>query len=372
VLLILAVAGTAVLSGIANRRVVLPAALVAVTVSVLTGVSNGLHGLPAFDKLQLAAIGVLSAVAISKSGRGAALGAGLFGVTQAIATGLLALPHYDLAVASCDRKCGYFGFLMPGVQSSENALGLALAMAAPFVYLGFRGRPRVWLIAYLSLMVAATGSRSSVLAVLAMLIAIVLAHRSTPIRRFALALGVASLAMVSLVVPLRTTDPYAFSSRGYLWLTAHDRLSEAPWLGFGSQGWAQIRGSGLIGGSAIYSVHNLWMDTLYAGGIICCILLALLLAILVWSAGRAGFPSLVIVLAPALAGGILERTWSFSQANWLVWVLPATILATAQVHLTSTAVSPPDVVAGAEQSPALQSPSNLAANSPSVTALSAS
>lgn len=147
-----------------------PAGLLALAVWVLGALNNATSGQPVVSWGLLTTGVVLAAATLLEPGRGAILGAGLLGVSVAVASGLAGFLNWSVATRACRfDKCGPLGVLFRGVTGNENALAMLLAMSLPFVLLTFRGRARLLLPAFLAGMVWVTGSRSSWAAVAAVL-----------------------------------------------------------------------------------------------------------------------------------------------------------------------------------------------------------
>lgn len=294
-------------------------------------VSNGFNQLPIFTWGLFATGAAICAATVLPSGRGAILGAAVLGVSVAIVSIFLVIFRPEEAISGCRLgKCGPFGVLLFGAEGNENALGLILALALPFVAMAFSGRFRTLLVIFMALVVWATGSRSSLIAVVATLMVLVVCnpHIDERLRwrgrfkSFAVVVLIGGGA-IGLGLPFVTSDLNAYSLRGEVWRVAREALPHSWILGSGADGWSTLRSTGRISAVSIYSTHNLWLDALFSAGFVGLMLALIGLSLLV----RNGvFWVTILPLSAIFYAGIMERSWTVSTANWLVWVLPAMIL----------------------------------------------
>ena len=328
-----ALAGVLLLRRLTSEHVAIhTAGLVAIVLWAVANLASGLQD----GRLLTLGGGVLllclMAATVLPRGRGACLGAGIFGVTLAIASGLLGIFRYDLAFTSCTRKCTVLGSLLTGVFTSGNQLGVALAAAIPFAYLGFRGRARDVLTLYLGGMTFATGSRTATVAALVMVVALLIvrprldAGRRAPGRAVIAWIVLAGAVFSSAYVVRQYHDPYPFTSRPLLWHVASGYIQKSPWLGYGPEKWADISESmGEIPRAAADSVHNQWLDVLFRAGWIGAALLVCMVFAMVSSSGNAR-PGVLLVLATIAMIGISERAWSVGTVDLFSFSLVALIL----------------------------------------------
>jgi O-antigen ligase len=246
---------------------------------------------------------------------------------------MLSVVNYAAAVQLCNTKCGPLGVLYPGAAESENALGLILALATPFVYLAFEGRARIWLTGYIVFMAIMTGSRTSQVAVVATVVLLVLVRpsleRTDDIRRGRRTVGwaVGASCFVGVVAPFWVTDPGSLTQRGYVWSVARHAWDAAPWFGNGSKAWSTLADTGVISPAAVYSAHNELLDTLFVAGLCGAIVFMAFLVFLLRSPEPGRRTALYAIVLPALIAGVTERPWSFSGIDWLSWSLLAAVLA---------------------------------------------
>jgi hypothetical protein len=305
--------------------------LLAVLVCHASAVLHGDIPLRPFEVILLA---VLVGATAAPSGRSVHVGFGIFWACGAVVAGLAAVVQHDYSTFACAAdKCGLLGFNFRGWLDNENAIAMDLTLALPFVYLGFGRRSGTILSTYLLFLVLLSGSRTGTAAAVATYVLLIVVRPDIrrpefSRRKGALLYGALSVAaVVGLVLPFITQNPAAFTHRGYSWGLVRESLSTpGAWiLGSGSQAWEHVRQKGLIDFSAVYSVHNLWLQVLYSGGLVA---LALLIAAFVVLVVRAGRYSLVVgsVLAPVVFLAITESPWPTGVVNWLVWAVPGALL----------------------------------------------
>ncbi len=317
-----------------TRRVTIhTAGLIAIVLWAVAWLASGLNGGPVLSLSGVTLLGCLVAATVLPRGRGACVGAGLFGVTLAAASGLLAAMRFDVASVACRDDC-VLGAALTGVFANENLLATALVAALPFVYLGFRGRTRWWLVGYVAGMAVATGSRGAILTVVILLAALLVvrprldADRPAPARTaFAgLVLAAALLASVYIVQNDWTSSTQSLDDRPALWTVASEYRQEAPLFGYGPEKWETLYyETGEIPRSAQHSAHNQWVDVVFNAGWIGAALLAGMMVAMLWSAGPAR-PAVLIVLATVLMIGTTERAWLIGAADFVSFSLIALIL----------------------------------------------
>jgi O-antigen ligase len=317
-----------------TRRVTLhTAGLLAIVLWALAWLASGLEGGPLLNLPGATLLACLLAATVLPRGRGAAVGVGLFGVTLAIASGLLAAFQFDLASVPCRDYC-VLGSALTGALPNENLLGTALLVALPFAYLGFRGRPRTWLVAYLAFMAFATGSRGAMLGVVIVIGALLVvrprldADRRTPVRAAAAGLLLTAVLLPSAYVVAHdwTSSSYSLDDRPSLWRVASEYTEDAPVFGYGPDRWGNLyTQTGEIPLAAQHSTHNQFVDVLFTAGWVGVALLAAIVVAMLWSAGYAR-PAVLVVLATVFLIGIAERAWQIGAADFASFSLIALIL----------------------------------------------
>jgi O-antigen ligase len=315
------------------------AGLFAILLWTVAHLASGLQGGPLLTLWGGVLLVCLIAATVLPRGRGASLGAGIFGVTLAIASGLVAVFRHDVAfVEPCEEACGGLGFL--GVLPSENLLGVALAASIPFAYLGFRGNVRYWFVAYLAGTAIATGSRTAVIASILATGALFIvrpqvdADRRTPARAAIAWLVLAGAVFGSVYFVQRDWDPSALTDRPALWSVAWDYIDRSPWLGYGPDRWTSLYASSEIPRDAQHSAHNVWLDVLFAAGWVGAALLIGIVVATLWSSGRAR-PGVLLALATIFMIGTTEPAWLVGTFDLLSFSLVALIL-TGQPEAAAT------------------------------------
>ncbi|SEP61730.1 O-antigen ligase family protein [Microlunatus flavus] len=209
-----------------------------------------------------------------------------------------------------------FGVLV-GIFTHGNVLGQYLLMGLPLVALV---RPRLVRAAWLALVAGAlawSAARSSIGAAAGLAAAVgVLSllprdRRSVPYR---LVLW-GAFGLVA-VLPFVTHDPMAFTTRGRIWAVSLDAWRAHPWLGLGSDFYAQVaQTSGNLGPTVSHG-HNEVVQLLVTGGVVLLVLTGLLLLAAIRRAADApdgdatGFALLL-----ALAGASLLEISLLPTAN---------------------------------------------------------
>jgi hypothetical protein len=317
-----------------GATIAVPALLILLLV-MLSDASALLHGDNVLRPYYLIFLAVIAASTVSPRGMGVHLGIGTFAVILAIASGFAVLVNYKfVAFSECDAdKCGALGVLFRGVFDNENALALYLAIAMPFVFIAFGVRIGTVLSAYLLLLVLITGSRSGMVAAAVTFVLLVVVRPSlnkpdVSTARIAILYTSLSVAFVlGMVLPFVVDDPQAATGRAYLWILARSALTDGSNLLFGSGalGWEHLRETGKIDYSAVYSVHNQWLQVLFSTGICGMILVIAAVVLLIKQAGRRYSLVVGCVLLPVMCLSVTERPWAIDSVDWLVWALPAAL-----------------------------------------------
>jgi hypothetical protein len=280
---------------------------------------------------------LLLAASVAQPGRPASLGAAAVGLMYAMLGGLQAALHPTESFRACRAdKCGPGGALYTGALTNENGMGLVLALTIPFVWLALRGRGRIILVAYVTAMVALTGSRTAQVTAVAALLALAILrpdsdapHRgptTAPVRPLASIIGVVGLACLGAVLPLLTsTGAGAFGDRSFYWRKAIAGVMESPLLGHGGTAWPRLYQISEIPIAASYSPHNQWLDVAYGSGMVGLALFIVLLGhLLLRTPSR--ISTAAAILIPVLATSTLERPWSFAINDSLTFTLLAAVL----------------------------------------------
>ena len=311
------------------------AAVLLLAAGIVSCVSTVLNGDDPFRPEVAVLLAVVAACTVAPRGLGVHVGIGTCCVMVAIVSGFAIAVHKDFSVMQCvSDKCGILGFNFRGSFHHENAFAMFLTLALPFVYIGFATWKGPVLSAYVLALILITGSRSATATAVLTFVVLMLVRPN--IRRAAWApwrtcfvyLVLAVAFIVGLALPYMTNDPSFLTSRGHLWILARDQLSDPAALlyGKGMWGWQHVRDAGLIHISSGYSLHNQWLDVLYATGLIGLVLLVGALALVVRQAGRTYSLVAGCVLLPLLLLSVTERPFSIDTADWVMWVVPGVLL----------------------------------------------
>ncbi len=348
------------------RAALNPAPLLAFVVVMSLALSDGLQGQQLLAPRQLTLLVVLLAASVARPGRPAFLGAASVAMLYTVLGGVEALIAPEAVFRDCraDNACGVMGVLYSGVFTNENIFSLLVVVCIPLAWLGLRGRVRVVLACYLALMAVATGSRLAEVAAVVTLALLLLLRPRLPdeasrgterVRagRVMTALPVLGAAVVvGAVLPFHHSRFGDLGIRATIWDMARHELSGSPLFGFGARAWPGKYRSGEIPAAVSPSLHNQWMDVLYAGGIVALLLFAALLAYLLLRGGSAGFPVAACVLAPVLLASVLERPWSFGITNSMTFALVAATLLPVTALPTAIRRAASPTAATSDSSPA--------------------
>lgn len=245
------------------------------------------------------------------------------------------------------------GGILVGVFAQGNNLGQLLSLGAPAVAF----LPRRWRAPAVVAVVGVvlwSASRSSLLAIAAAGAVFLLVSRGGPLWRGAAALAaLVGLGSVLVLLPLLTTDPTAFSNRGYIWAVSLDAWRQEPLIGWGSGYYTAIgRYVNPLGGTAWHG-HNSVVQLLVTGGLVQVGLVAVLAALLLHrctAAAAAGWSWPAAQVAALFVSGTLE--FSFGVVDRQI------LMTSVLVPLVAILVSRPDDPGGAPGASRPPAPSN--------------
>jgi hypothetical protein len=317
------------------RAAINPAPLIALVLVLVLTASDGLHGQQLLAPRQVTLLAALLAAAVARAGRSALLGGAAVAMVFTVLSGIEAVVQPATVVRECrpDNACGVLGILYSGVFTNENIYSLLLVVCIPFAWLGLRGRVRVVLACYLAFVAVATGSRLASATAIATVAFLMLLRprlpdgeprggRGTSPGRILTAVPVlGAAAAMGALLPFRHLGLGDLGMRATIWDIARSELPHSALLGFGGKAWSGKYFSGEIPAAVSPSLHNEWIDVLYAGGITGLALFAVLLAYLLFRGGSTGFPVSASLLLPVLLTSVLERPWSFGISNSLTFAL---------------------------------------------------
>lgn len=237
---------------------------------------------------------------------------------------------------------------LAGPFAQMNLLGMSMAVGFPFVFL-IRNRLIRWTaaaIVFYTLLWSA--SRTSVFALLITIAfcVIIFAFRSAVTRRRMLGLAILAMAIVVIVLPLRTDDPHAFTNRGDIWIHAIARWIESPLVGFGTSAFSPGTSIAKGIGYASWHGHNLFVNAFTMGGAVLTIMFVVVMAAAWRSASRVARQSLVpaVYLVLIVSLGMTEvalRVDDFDGVSWIAW--PALIMVLCATPRPSVILEAPDI-----------------------------
>lgn len=309
--------------------------LLAWTVTALTRA----EGWPQFQPLLL--VLAILGVALNASTRKAVCNAVLVLFTIVnLAGAAVTIVRPDLATQACGDKCTFAGEIYSGPASHANGLGLIMVAALPFVWAAVCGRTRAFLAANILLVVALTGSRTSLAAAAGIVLVLIISeHASSVANAWRVAAAAAlALALASLTLPLIETGSQFATGRGGLWMLARHQIGEHLLVGDGITAWAEQFESGAFGAAAAYSTHSQWLEALLMAGLIGAGLLALVYLSMIFSGEPRERLASTIALLPLLALSLLERPLSFTFGDPMSWyaLALAAIASMARNHQASS------------------------------------
>lgn len=177
------------------------------------------------------------------------------------------------------------GRLLAGPTSHSNTLGILLALCTPWVLLFDRRRLRLGALGVMICTLAATASRTSLIAVGVALVLVLAWHLPTPAGRRAKAyLWLAASSLICATVPLLDVAEDAFSGRGGIWRRSLEAWQSqgSPLTGLGPY-WSPdafvVGDPGLVAEHS--SGHSLLIQWLVTGGPVQLLLGGLLIAALI-------------------------------------------------------------------------------------------
>lgn len=301
----------------------------------LAGLVNGERPGPVALALPVAVL----AIWLLRPGTAALATIGVLGAATAGVAMALAALRPDLALltgSAAGAKSWAVGGLLAGPYPHSNVLGLLLALSLPFAFALPRAWPRRSTLAVILVALVWTGARTSQLAVLVVLLTYGLPHwrlggrlerwGAARARWLPVLVGVPVTAGLALTVvtPLLTTDPAAFTERGRIWRALLDRWADRPLFGHGPGYFErQPELAEALGGRYTHG-HNLLVHLLSVGGLLTVALVAVLLG-LVWRrattlAGRGDTASALFVVALAWVSWLEASHVPVTLAGYLTWL----------------------------------------------------
>ncbi|MGC4810176.1 O-antigen ligase family protein [Micromonospora sp. DT228] len=311
----------------------------------LAGLLNGQPLGPVSLALPIAVV----AIWVVRPGAQALAAIGVLGAATAVVAMLLAVVRPDLGLLTGEdagNKGWAIGGLLSGPYPHSNVLGLILALSLPFV---FGIRPTATRRVTLALILIAllwTGSRTSQLAAIVVLLTWGLLRWRTSgrparpgrgsRRHLSMLIGVPLVVALGLIIfcPLLTTDPAGFTNRGRTWRALLSRWAERPLTGHGPEYFERQPDLAAALGGRYTHGHNVLVHLLTIGGLLAVVLFAVLLY-QVWRRSMflagAGTPGPALFLIALLWVSWLEASHvSVTLAGFLTW-LPLGLIVRAEL-----------------------------------------
>jgi len=236
----------------------------------------------------------------------------------------------------CDAfKCNGAGGFFMGPFASENNLGAQAVVVFVWVLLGLTGWLRLAGSLFMLTLLAATFSRTAMIAALVCLVVFILlalparthglrspATQPAPLG-VAIAFGLAASGIGLWLV--RSAAPGSFSNRGEIWRAAHDAFRERPLVGLGLHRWFELQS---IGRLPEHFAHSQYLLLAFAGGYIAVLLYAVVLACGLRHCtslpGQRWVGSLPVVALAVV--GMTEVAWNPFTFDGLSWPVLAVLL----------------------------------------------
>ncbi|WP_431728853.1 O-antigen ligase family protein [Verrucosispora sp. TAA-831] len=315
-----------------------------VGVDVLTG--DGVYGsrLPAY-----AAAGLLL-VAVWLLAAGAPVSLAAMAYTGLAVLALLTIPTavYGQAWRACTegqlQKCSVAGGLFKSFYDSENYIALLTSFTLVAAVCGLRRAERWAVVAFCLLVIVATGSRTSYLALAAVGIwvlgAWVLQWRR-PYQHIHVALCVSLVVGAAAVATYLTwsASKSTLSNRGNIWIHVREYIAGSEGTGVGVSKWYHLRD---IGEAPHHFFHSGYVLAIFAGGFVALTLWGLLLATLLRAPvvdGRAFSAKAPVALFVIYS--FTEVVWNPLSVDGLTWIFVLMVLTVSA--LGSTDPVPVDV-----------------------------
>ncbi|MFG2047874.1 O-antigen ligase family protein [Micromonospora sp. NPDC048935] len=309
----------------------------------LAGLLNGQPPGPVSLALPIAVV----AIWVLRPGARALATIGVLGAATAVVAMLLAAGWPDLGLltgADAGNKGWAIGGLLAGPYAHSNVLGIILALSLPFAF-GIRHTTsrRVTLTLILVALLW-TGSRTSQLAAIVVLLTWGLLRWRTAGqadrlergrgRQLSMLIGIPLVVALGLTIfsPLLTTDPAGFTNRGRTWRALLSRWAERPLTGHGPEYFERQPDLAAALGGRYTHGHNVLVHLLAVGGLLAVVLFTVLLC-QVWRRSMllagAGSPGPALFLIALLWVSWLEASHlAVTLAGYLTW-LPLALIARA-------------------------------------------
>jgi O-antigen ligase len=244
-------------------------------------------------------------------------------------------------VITQDKMLLPFGILV-GIFTHGNNLGQYLVLGVPMVAVIRHRFTRVLLIIAVCFALVWSAARASLITfIVVIMVTGAVALLSARVRGLPARLIVMTPFAVAALLPLLTSDPSAFTNRGFVWMASLDAWASNPFFGLGSRYYQELgRTSESLGGSVFHG-HNQLVHLLVTGGLVSVILVALMLFFAIDAAARWAERGRLVAVAylTALAGVCtLEVSLVFVDNFFLfpVVVVPLAIILFSEQSVANT------------------------------------
>ncbi len=166
--------------------------------------------------------------------------------------------------------------LLEGFFTQPNNLGQLLVIGLPTIFLIRRGLLRTLLAVCTVFALIWTASRSSMytaIIVLVMALAVRITRRER--RNIVGLIGLFGIAAAVCLLPLITTDPEAYTTRGFIWQVSLHAWQQGQFFGLGANWYDQVAATSANLGYTVFHGHNQFVQLLVTGGVV-------LVVIVVW------------------------------------------------------------------------------------------
>ncbi|MGN7252776.1 O-antigen ligase family protein [Arthrobacter sp. SAFR-014] len=289
---------------------------------------------PSGQPLMLITLLVASAL-VRTSKRAVVTGVSILVLSSVLMSTVIAVLRPDAAIQQCVDKCTFAGEILTGGFSHGNGLALFVTLGIVFTWLVANGKSQLWITGYLLLIVALSGSRTSLVSavltvfVLTVTKASLVRGRVTGRRSIFGVVAALGACIIALIVALIPHEDTFVTGRGYLWRLALSVYQETPAFGAGATAWSELFADRAFGAAAAYSTHNMWIEALLISGTAGALLMATFIYI---SLVRARLEQRLI-LAPVFVGlfslGVFERPLSMTLVDGFTWALLAIVMASS-------------------------------------------
>nr|WP_230416864.1 O-antigen ligase family protein [Micromonospora tarapacensis] len=306
-------------------------------VDVIAG--SGVYGsrLPAYAAAGL----LLATVWLMSAGTSLSLRAMAYTGLAVLSSLTIPAAIYEASWRACTvgrlEKCSLAGALFRGLHNSENYIAMIATFTLVAAACALRRTELLAASSFCLLIIVATGSRTSYLALAVLGVWLLGAHllerrRSYPKINFALGVTLVVGAVATATYVTWTATKTTLSNRGNIWSIAREYIAGAEITGVGVSKWSYLRD---IGEAPRHFFHSGYVLAIFAGGLVALTLWGLWLATLLRRTavdGRAFSAKAPLVLLVVCS--FTEVVWNPLSVDGLTWIV-------VLLMLTTSAVPPP-------------------------------